>query len=310
MSTRSNFNFNNPPKVSFETFGVSKDQGPSVLVIHALTGNATVAGEKGWWKELFGENKLFDTRKFHIIGINIPGNGYDDNFIENYKDFDSRIIADAIVQTLQIKGYETIAVGIGGSLGGGLLWDIIINHPTYIKTAIPIATDWKSNDWVKGFAHTQDLLLNTSDQPLELARQMAMFFYRNPKDFAYKFNNSFDTDKNEANVIGWLNHHGNRLKSRFTLSAYKMMNQLLGNIHATKEFETPELAFKQLQATIIQVVICSDILFSKFENLNTKKLLDQAGIENHYIEIESVHGHDAFLIEYEKLTNVLKKYIN
>lgn len=301
--------FNTTPKVSFETFGVPKDQGPSVLVIHALTGNSTVAGENGWWKDLFGVNVLFDTRKYHIIGINIPGNGYDENYIENYKDFDSRIIGDTIVAALQVKGYEIINIGIGGSLGGGLLWDIIINHPTFVKTAIPIATDWKSNDWVKGFAHTQDLILNTSDQPLELARQMAMFFYRNPKDFAYKFNNSIDIKKNEANVIGWLNHHGNRLKSRFSLSAYKMMNQLLGNINATKEFDTTGDAFKQLQATIIQVVICSDILFNKFENLQTKKLLDLNGIENHYIEIESIHGHDAFLIEYEQLTNALKKYV-
>jgi homoserine O-acetyltransferase len=298
-----------PPKVSYETFGVHKNQGPTVLVIHALTGNSTVAGENGWWKELFGANKLFDTDKFHIVGVNLPGNGYRDALITNYKDFDGHQIANAIVSSLKADGYTFFSFGIGGSLGGGILWDILINHPDFIHTGIPIACDWRSNDWVKGFTHTQDLILNQPNQSIALARQMAMFFYRNPQDFALKFDNTSHPLTHEPNVIGWLNHHGKRLEQRFSLEAYRMMNHLLGNLDATKNYANAEEAFSQLKAKIIQLVITSDILFCKKENLKTKKLLDTLNKENHYIEIESPHGHDAFLIEYESITNALKNLI-
>lgn len=309
MTTLVNQQSTTTPKVSFETFGVAKDKGKTILVLHALTGNSTVAGEKGWWKELFGEGKLFDTRTYHIVGVNLPGNGYLEAPIENYKDYNASNISAAIVATLLEAGYHNIAIGIGGSLGGGILWDIVINYPTLLQIAIPIAADWKSTDWVKGFTHTQDLLLNTSENPIAYARQMAMFFYRNPTDFRLKFNNGFDSLKNESLVVGWLNHHGETLANRFSLPAYKMMNHLLGTLNATKGFEDEETAFKNIQSTIIQISISSDILFSKYENEVTKKLLDALGITNEYLEIESNHGHDAFLIEYEKITNVLQNKI-
>jgi homoserine O-acetyltransferase len=298
------------PKVSYETFGVPKGLGPSILVIHALTGNSTVAGENGWWKELFGEDKLFDTRKYHIVGINIPGNGYRESLITNYKDFCAHQIARVIVASLKQDGYSEFSIGIGGSLGGGILWDILINDPDFVSTGIPIACNWHSNDWIKGFCHTQDLLLNQPYNSMALARQMAMFFYRNPSDFALKFNNEINPVSLEPNVIGWLNHHGRRLEERFNIAAYRMMNHLLGSIDATKNFSSTEDAFTQLKAKIIQVVITSDILFCKKENLKTKKILDQLNKANDYVEIESPHGHDAFLIEYESITKSLSHLIN
>lgn len=80
--------------LSYQVFGQPLHSAPIVLVNHALTGNSNVAGEQGWWKTLIGKGKPIDTDKFTILCFNIPGNGYDDFFIDNYKDFTTRDIAE------------------------------------------------------------------------------------------------------------------------------------------------------------------------------------------------------------------------
>ncbi|MBT8377008.1 MAG: homoserine acetyltransferase, partial [Bacteroidia bacterium] len=76
------------PVLSYQNFGKSLDEGPNVLVIHALTGNSNVTGEDGWWNDIIGEDKVIDTNQFCVLAINIPGNNYadKDTTFEHYKD--------------------------------------------------------------------------------------------------------------------------------------------------------------------------------------------------------------------------------
>ena len=82
--------------LSYEVFGLPLYDAPIVLVNHAMTGNSTVCGERGWWNGLIGPDKCIDTNKYTIISFNIPGNGYDGvsaNLVEDYKAFNARDIA-------------------------------------------------------------------------------------------------------------------------------------------------------------------------------------------------------------------------
>ena len=67
--------------LSYETFGCPLGSAPIVLVNHALTGNSSVVGEHGWWKDLVGDDKCIDTLQYSIVAFNIPGNGYDGNTV-------------------------------------------------------------------------------------------------------------------------------------------------------------------------------------------------------------------------------------
>ena len=79
--------------LSYQLFGKELYLAPIVLINHALTGNSDVAGENGWWKSLVGDGKIIDTNRFTIISFNIPGNGFDGFFIDNYEDFTAQDIA-------------------------------------------------------------------------------------------------------------------------------------------------------------------------------------------------------------------------
>jgi len=85
-----------------------------------------------------------------------------------------------------------------------------------------------------------------------------------------------------------------------------MMTHLLTSLDITSQKESFEEAVKPIQSKIIQVAINTDWLFVPEETYRTKQKLDEIGIPNEYHEIQSVHGHDAFLIEFEQLENFLK----
>jgi len=298
-------------QLSYQLFGRELHTAPIVLVNHALTGNSDLnSPERGWWKDIIGDGKLIDTRKFTVIAFNIPGNGYDGHFIEDYKLFTAKDIAVLFSLTLQGLKIDHLYAAIGGSIGGGIAWEMAALAPKYIKYLIPIAAHWKSSDWIIGHNAIQESILLNSKKPLQDARKMAMLFYRTPASFTKKFNRTKTEDKSQYNVVSWLNHHGKKLESRFHLKSYLLMNHLLTTLNIQGEQDAVEEILQPIEAEIIQIAVDSDLFFVRDEALKTKTILDQLKVKNQYHEIKSLDGHDAFLIEHEQLTQFLKPIFN
>ncbi len=292
--------------LSYQLFGKPLHSAPIVLVNHALTGNSDVTGKTGWWSSLVGDGKCIDTKKYTVLAFNIPGNGYDSFVIENYKDFVAQDIAKIFLQGLKELEIERLFAVIGGSLGGGIAWEMAALNPNLIQHLIPVASDWKSTDWLIANCQIQEQFLTNSKQPVHDARMHAMLCYRTPESFKERFQRTTNEELQVFNVESWLLHHGEKLQERFQLSAYKLMNQLLKTIDVSRQGEQ---AFNQLQQsnTNIHIVgVDSDLFFTAKENKETFKRLAQANSNVTYGEIQSLHGHDAFLIEFEQMQNLLK----
>ncbi len=291
--------------LSYQIFGPGLHTAPIVLVNHALTGNSQVIGAQGWWNDLIGESKTIDTHKYTVLTFNVPGNGFDGYCIENYQDFNTRDIAQLFNQgiaTLEIKQLFAI---IGGSVGGGIAWEMAALEPKITQNLIPIATDWKSTDWLIANCFLQEQILANSSKPIEDARIHAMLCYRTPESFSSKFQRTPNEELQVYNVESWLAHHGNKLQKRFQLSAYKMMNQLLKTIDITRGRDSFAAIALKIEANIHIIAIDSDLFFTANENRATYEELKKHKENISYQEIVSIHGHDAFLIEYQQLNNLL-----
>ena len=297
----------------YQTFGQPIGNAPVVIVNHALTGNSNVTGENGWWNDLIGENKIIDTNYFTIIAFNIPGNGFDgnpENLITNYKDFTAKDIANIFLEGINLLQIETVFALIGGSLGGGIAWEMANLQPTKFQNLIPIATDWKASDWVIANVLVQDQILNNSDNPIVDARLHAMLLYRTPQSFKKKFNRKKQSDLNDYLIESWLVNHGFKLQNRFKLEAYKLMNHLLKTIDITKETNDFEISASKISANIHIVSVDTDYFFIPDENRETFEIVKPIKQNVFYHEIKSIHGHDAFLIEFDQLAQILEPIFN
>lgn len=293
-------------KVSYQIFGKKIGTNPIVLVLHPLTGNSDVAGRDGWWKKIIYSGGPIDTKKYTIISFNIPGNGYDGIYFDNYKDFNTSDIARIIKKALEKLNISKLHTAIGGSIGAGLCWELATLFPNLIRNLIPIAGDWKSTDWMIANTTVQNEILNLSKDSLNVARMHAMLCYRTPVSFRVRFNRSYNDDQKVFNVQSWLYHHGEKLKNRFDLRSYKMMNHLLGTIDITRYGEKIETILKKIQSKITIISIDSDLFFPLEEDIKTIKIANKVGVKIDHEIINSVFGHDAFLMEYSKLSKILK----
>lgn len=296
-------------QLTYQVFGPTLHSAPIVLVNHALTGNSNVTGENGWWSQIIGENKAIDTSIFTVIAFNIPGNGYDENtadFQHDYKNFVAKDIANLFWSGLSILKVNQLFAIIGGSLGGGIAWEMAALEPNRVQNLIPIATHWKATDWVIGNVLIQDQILNNSNNPIHDARLQAMFLYRTPESINQKFESSRDKSSAEFQVENWLLHHGTKIKKRFSLPAYKLMNHLLKTIDITRNSNNIEVEILRISANIHIIAVDSDLFFTAKENELTYEKFHPTKSNLFYHEITSIHGHDAFLIEYQQLTQILK----
>lgn len=297
----------------YQTFGQKIGSAPIVVVNHALTGNSNVTGENGWWNDLIGENKTIDTNFYTVVAFNIPGNGFDgspENLIENYLDFTAKDIARIFWEGLFHLRINKIFALIGGSLGGGIAWEMANLQPNKIQNLIPIATDWKATDWVIANVLVQDKLLNNSTNSIADARIHAMLLYRTPESLKQKFKREKKFDSELFQIENWLINHGEKLKNRFKLSSYKLMNHLLKTIDITNESQNAMNTISKISATIHMVSVDTDLFFIAKENQETYEQLKDIKSNIFYHEIKSIHGHDAFLIEFEQLNTILKPIFN
>lgn len=296
--------------LSYQVFGKPLQTAPIVMVNHALTGNSVVCGEEGWWRDFVGDDKCIDTRQYTVLSFNIPGNGYGEeasSIFDNYRVLTARDVASIFYKGLQLLKIDQLYALIGGSVGGGIAWELAALQPDLIQNLIPIATDWKATDWIKANCKIQEQILLNSVNPVHDARLHAMTLYRTPASLKHKFSRHY-TEKNQMYTVeSWLLHHGEKLNSRFGLSAYKLLNHILSSIDITQGKDNLESSLYRFTGNIHMVSINSDVFFALEEDLETVARLRKSNKNIMHHIIDSIHGHDAFLIEFEQLSTCLNK---
>jgi len=296
--------------LSYQHFGQDYTTAPVIVINHPLTANSCVSGPEGWWNDVIGENKTIDTNTYAVICFNIPGNGYDGHFIEDFKHWHTGTVAGYFIAGLRQLGIKKVNTLIGGSIGAGIAWEMVALSPQFIEKMIPIGGDWKSSDWMIANTYIQKQILDSNPKPIEIARMHAMMCYRTPKSFKLRFNRTINKELGVFNVQSWLMYHGDKLKERFSLQAYKTMNHLLGSIDITRNGKSFEENIQNIQSEIHIVSIDSDLFFPLDEDIETVTLAQKAGVKIKHHVIESEFGHDAFLMEPKKVKVILEKILN
>ena len=294
--------------LSYEVFGQPLGSGaPAVLVFHALTGNSNVCRQPdGWWRGLIYPGGTVDTDRYTILCFNIPGNGYD-GFLwgDRYTQVRADDIARMFIAASRQLGVERFHTLIGGSLGGCLVWEAIAACPDCAQQAVVVAGDWKATDWVTALSTIQLQLLARGEYGMYDARMLTMLFFRSPQSINAKFSRTRNEAQGIPNVQSWLEHHGEKLQGRFSPDAYRFMMHLITTVDIARGGKTFEQAIEPFAGRIVQVGITSDLYFPAQENIDTHNRLMRMGKDSHFMELDTPHGHDGFLIEFTRMRRLL-----
>ena len=311
-------------KIVYRTYGkLNPDKSNVIWVCHALTANADV---HEWWPELFGQGNVLDPDRYFIVCPNFLGSCYgstgssSDEVPEHFKgkNFPLVNIADMVKAHRLVAEHlkiQNIHLLIGPSLGGQQALHWAVHFPNQIEKLCLIATNAFHSPWGIAFNQSQRLALEADESfqdnrtdggklGLKAARSIALLSYRTSEIYNQKQSNSSEKQSDFA-AASYQNYQGEKLVKRFCPYTYYAITKSMDSHHVGREFGSVEEALKQVKAKTLCVGVKSDILFTPKEQLFMAKNIKKA----EYIEIDSIYGHDGFLVEGKILNNSIKSWL-
>ncbi|MBP7051727.1 MAG: homoserine O-acetyltransferase [Phycisphaerae bacterium] len=339
-----------PIDVAYETYGRLNDaRDNAILICHALSGNAHVAGchgaddkKPGWWEGMVGPGKGIDTNEYFVICSNFLGGCAGTTGPSSINpatgrpyglDFPIITIADMVkVQKLLLDalGIRHLLAVIGGSIGGMQTIQWALAYPDMMDAAIPIATtthlgaqsiafDAVGRNAIladANFAGGQYHQGEVPGQGLAIARMIGHITYLSEEGMRQKFGRelrgsekySYEFDPEFA-VETYLDHQGQTFVDRFDANSYLYITKAADYFDLPRDYGSLQEAFAGVQARFLVVSFSSDWLFTPEQSEAMVDALVANGKDVSYCDIASGYGHDAFLLEDERLGAFLSSFL-
>ena len=336
-----------PIKLSYETYGeINGAKSNAILVLHALSGDAHAASlgksdkNPGWWDLMIGPGKALDTEKFFVICSNVIGGckGSTGPSSINPKtskpyghEFPVITIHDMTVAQRHLidhLGIEKLLSVIGGSMGGMQVLQWMTSFPDRIRSAIPIATTLKHSPQQIAFdeagrqAILADANFNGGDyygriipaKGLAVASMLGHITYMSDVSMAEKFGRRFiDTAKTKFGPVfeveKYLEYRGDNFVKRFDANSYIYLTKAMDYFDLLGSRDIRHI-FKNLKAKVMVIAFKSDWLYPSYQSKEIVKACKLAGVHTTYVEVSSTYGHDAFLLNVEQETHLVKHFLN
>jgi homoserine O-acetyltransferase len=312
-------------RIVYHTSSEGWDGKPVVWICHALTANSD---PEDWWPEMVGPGKGIDTDRFFVVCVNMLGSPYGSEGPARINpetgkpwllDFPRVTVRDMIKATIEVRkslGINRIFLLIGSSIGGFQALEWAITEPSIFEHCVFIATAPRISPYFTAMNEAQRMAIE-ADQSfraaknlsggaagLRCARAQGLISYRSYEGYRLT---QWEEDPDTlfaGRAASYERYQGEKLVRRsFDAYSYYTLSYALDSHNVGRGRGGVAKALDTIKAHSIIITIDSDNLFPVEESRVWNKLVPGA----EYIEISSRFGHDGFLLETERLTEILSK---
>jgi homoserine O-acetyltransferase/O-succinyltransferase len=297
-----------------------------------------------WWNPLIGPGRAFDTSRYFVICSNVVGSCYGSTgpssidpsngrpFGMRFPVVTVRDMVHAQRILLEHLGVRRLAMVAGGSIGGQQALEWGVAYPEMVQKVIVVAATaaltaqaiafseierqvimvdprWQNGDYVPG---------QGPDAGLAIARMLAMITYQSEEAMEMRFarrparSNNIPAPGLSAELGGrfdvenYLYYQGGSLVQRFDANSYLYISRAMDLYDVSEGYPSLEAALSRLRSQSLFIGIRSDFLFPAARVRWLAQQVRALGGDSTYVEIDSPHGHDAFLKEWQQMTEALK----
>jgi homoserine O-acetyltransferase len=337
-----------PVTIAYETLGrLAPDRSNAVLILHALSGDAHVAGgdrgPPGWWEFMVGPGRPIDTDRYFVICSNVLGGcsgstgpcSPDPRTGRPYGlSFPGITIGDMVAAQKELLAHldiDRLLAVIGGSIGGMQVLEWCRRYPEMVAAAVPIATTtrhsamaiafnevarqaimadphWRQGDYYEG---------PKPDLGLAVARMIGHITYLSDESLHRKFGRqlqdrtdfSFDLGI-DFQVESYLRHQGSKFVARFDANSFLYITKAADyfDLKATGK-EGLAGTFAASRARFLVISFTSDWLYPTYQSRALVQALKKNGLDVSFCEIEADCGHDAFLLPNSRLEAMIGAFL-
>jgi homoserine O-acetyltransferase len=335
-----------PVTLAYESYGrLNEDRSNAILVCHALSGDAHAAGlsaedqTPGWWDGLIGPGKALDTNQYFIVCSNVVGgckgstgpSSINPNTGKPYAlDFPLITIADMVEAQRHLidhLGIEKLLCVIGGSMGGMQALQWASSYPDRVCSVIPIATALKHSPQQIAFNEVirQSIMADPAwrdgyyyehgqpEKGLAVARMIGHITFMSDQSMEEKFSRRLKNEHlsfqftEDFEVEGYLRYRGYNFVKRFDANSYLYITKAMDYTDLSGEHFLPGV--KKTSIRFLVLSFKSDWLYPSYQSQEIVRLLKKKHAYTTYFDLASTYGHDAFLIEIEDETKLIKNFL-
>jgi homoserine O-acetyltransferase len=326
-----------PVEVAYETYGtLNAAKSNAILVMHAFSGDAHAAGishetgKPGWWDNMIGPGKGFDTNKYFVICSNVLGGCRGTTGPSSVNpatgcpyamSFPVITIGDMVrlqkmlIDSLGIKRLLSVS---GGSMGGMQALQWTVSYPEQVVTAIPIATTTRHSaqqiafnevgrqaimadlDWCEGNYYGKQ----PPARGLAVARMVGHITYMSDDSMHEKFGRRLRGKENfgfgfdvDFEVESYLRYRGSQFVNRFDANSYLYITKAMDYFDLTGGQGSIAAALEPARARFLVISFSSDWLYPSYQSQDLVRALRSRNHDVAYVELEANYGHDSFLVD-------------
>jgi homoserine O-acetyltransferase len=341
-----------PITLEYETYGeLNEEKSNGVIVFHALSGDAHVAGyhrhsdeKPGWWDNAIGPGKAVDTDRYFVVCANVIGGcrgstgpGSVDPITRGpygsrFPIITIRDMVRAQVSLLDHLEIERVLAAIGGSMGGFQVLQFATSYPDRCSLAIPVATAGRQSAQNIAFneigrqAIMSDPKWSNGDyyggEPpvdgLSIARMVGHVTYLSDETLRRRFgrrakegaqlNGSLSKDPC-FEVESYLRYKGNAFTKRFDANSYLYISRAIDLFDLSPGGPSLAPAFRSCRTRFLVLSFSSDWLYPPAQSEEVVDAIRSNGLYARYQQIQSSYGHDAFLLEADKIEDLVRWFL-
>ncbi len=335
-------------QVAYECWGaLDEDKANAIMVLHAFTGDAHAAGidhegKPGWWANMIGPGKAFDTDKYFVFCANVLGGckgttGPSSIDPTTGKPWGLRFpgvtIGDMVrLQKLLVEhlGIRKLLAVSGGSMGGMQALQWAVDYPDFVEACIPIAATARHSAQQIAFNETgrqaivADPDFNGGDfyqtnppaRGLAVARMVGHITYMSDESMREKFGRrlrdresfsfGFDID---FEVESYLRYRGSQFVNRFDANSYLYITKAMDYFDLLAGKPSLGVALENADCRFLVISFTSDWLYPSYQSLEIANALRSRNHDVTYCELSSSYGHDAFLVDVGEQTEIVRGFL-
>ena len=322
----------------------------AIIIFTGLSPSAHAASSAadpspGWWEYMIGPGKAIDTDRFFVVCANSLGGCYGSTgpssinpasgqvYGADFPDVTVEDIAGSGYYLMRELGVEKLHAAIGSSMGGMSSIAYAMQYPDEINYLVSISAAAQALPLTIALRSLQREIIRSdpdwnagrySDdkKPLSgmsLARKLGLVSYRAADEWNSKFDRSrMPPEKRsgkrferEFEIENYLEYNAQKFIHSFDPNSYLYLSRAMDWFDIAEHGDSVADGMAKIDVERALVVgVTTDILFPSRQQREIADVMRQTGTDVDYVEIDSVNGHDAFLIDDEHFSPVVKKFLD
>lgn len=304
----------------------------------------------GWWEHMIGPDLMIDTNRWFVVCANVlggcqgstgPSSPHPDDGRPYGSRFPTITIRDMVRSQARLADHLGVPAWhavVGGSMGGMQALEWAITYPERVGAVVPIATSMQATAqqiaW--GAIGRRAIALDPNfrggdyyesvdngepgpDDGLAIARMIAQVTFRSDNVFTQRFGRDLADRSRFGDTFGlwqqfeverYLEHHGSKLGRRFDPNSYVIIGKAMDLHDVARGRSGLHAAMARIRGPVLTVGVSSDMLYPPYQQREIDELLQAMGTPSRYLEIDSPHGHDGFLINLDQVAGDIAKFLH